>query len=262
MIQKNDICGTKITPVNMLRAVDMFADNDWNTPGYICFSNAHTVAAAAINSCLRDAVNKAFLCFPSGAPVCALGNMLYGKNVYTRTFGADFMAECLKRSHELNLTHFFYGSTQQTLDRIFAKYAPVCGNRILGGISPPFGEISQSRLAQDFSRMRQTGAKIIWIGLGAPRQELFMHQNISRLTYGAMAGVGAAFEYEAETIKRAPLWMQNNGLQWICRLAQNPKRLWKRYLVYNTIFLIEGTRQLLLRRIFRKLCSMPRATLS
>jgi exopolysaccharide biosynthesis WecB/TagA/CpsF family protein len=135
-----------------------------------------------------------------------------------------------------SVSHYFYGSTQETLDalreQLEARYP---GLVIKGMYSPVFGEVSEQQDAEDVKRINDADAGIVWIGLGAPKQEKWMNAHEGRI-HGVMMGVGAGFNFHAGNIKRAPVWMQRIGLEWLFRLFQDPKRLFKRYFVTNTKF--------------------------
>jgi len=250
MFCRYDICGSGVSALTKDQALALLRGNDYHVPKYICIANAHTVTTAVHDRLFREATNNAWLCLPSGKPVSVLGNILYGAGSYERIFGPDFMAECLARSEELDLTHFFYGATTEVLEELEAKYALRLGSRIRGHLAPPFGTMQQRVIEAHFRRINEVRPKMIWVALGAPRQEIFMYENLHRLAYGVMVGVGAAFAFETGSIRRAPLWMQECGLQWLHRLVQEP-RLWRRYLVSNPLFVYYAGCAVLARRFAR-----------
>ena len=135
------------------------------------------------------------------------------------------------------LKHYFYGSSEETLsllkEKLTEKYPHL---QIAGMVSPPFRELSEEEDKEMVGKINASGADIIWVGLGAPKQEKWMYAHKDRVN-GVMIGVGAGFDYHAGNIKRAPGWMQKLSLEWLYRLMQDPKRLFKRYLVTNTRYL-------------------------
>lgn len=147
------------------------------------------------------------------------------------------MEEVFKISASKGYRHYFYGSTEETLERLYTvlteKYP---GIQIVGMYSPPFRPMTEDEDKAIIERINETKPDFVWVGLGAPRQEKWMaaHQG---LINGLMIGVGAGFDYHAGNIRRAPEWMQKNNLEWVYRLLQDPKRLFKRYLYTNTKFI-------------------------
>lgn len=135
------------------------------------------------------------------------------------------------------LRHYFYGSSEQTLEmlreKLKEKYPDIA---IAGMVSPPFRALSEAEDEAAIQAINESGADIIWVGLGAPKQENWMYEHKDKVN-GVMIGVGAGFDYHAGNIKRAPAWMQKMSLEWLYRLMQDPKRLFKRYLVTNTRYL-------------------------
>ena len=205
--------------------------------GYICFSNVHTTMTAYKNEAYKRVLNEAELTFPDGHPI-AKEQMRKGCREACRIAGPDFMEEVFKRTADGSVSHFFYGSTDETLNallkRLKEKYP---GIKIAGCFSPPFvKELSDEALNKDIDMINEAKADLIWVGLGAPKQEFFMNRAKGRV-FGVMLGVGAGFSFHAGTVKRAPELFQRMGLEWLYRLCQDPKRLFKRYLITNTAFL-------------------------
>jgi N-acetylglucosaminyldiphosphoundecaprenol N-acetyl-beta-D-mannosaminyltransferase len=155
-----------------------------------------------------------------------------------RVTGSDlFEALCSRRRRR----HFFLGSTQETLDcltRAVANLYPQA--EICGAYSPPFGPFGERECAEMVGRANSAMADIVWVGLGAPKQELWLHANRSALTAPAVIGVGAVFDFASGTKPRAPVWMQSTGLEWAHRLLTEPRRLWRRYLFTNTSFALRA----------------------
>lgn len=204
--------------------------------GYLCFSNVHTTVMAHDNEEYRAVQNGAALTFPDGAPV-AKAQRMKGFAGAERVAGPDFMGRMFRDTMDGRVGHYFYGSTQETLDRLresLEKNYP--GIRICGMYSPPFRPTTPEEDAEDMKRINESGADIVWIGLGAPKQENWMAAHKEKLT-GVMAGVGAGFNFYAGTVKRAPVWVQRIGLEWFYRLCQEPKKLFKRYVTTNLRFL-------------------------
>jgi exopolysaccharide biosynthesis WecB/TagA/CpsF family protein len=148
------------------------------------------------------------------------------------------MAELFRRSEGTGLKHYFYGSTEETLDSLkknLKENYPYMD--IAGMYSPPFRELTPEEDENMVKLINASGADFVWIGLGAPKQEKWMAEHKDRIK-GVMLGVGAGFDFHAGIVKRAPRVLQRLGLEWLYRLCQNPKRLLKRYLVTNTKFIL------------------------
>ena len=157
-----------------------------------------------------------------------------------RMRGPTFMRLALSYGVERGWRHVFYGSDQPTLDDLVAnaeRFAP--GMQIVGAIAPPFGVFTDDRVAKDLQQIRDTNPDVVWVGLGMPKQELWMAAAArSGLAAGfALLGVGAAFDLLAGMLPEAPQWMQKVGLEWLFRLRLEPRRLWRRYILNNPLFM-------------------------
>lgn len=202
---------------------------------YICFSNVHTTVMAHDRRDVLEAENSSVFTFTDGAPVArALRHQEESDAI--RMAGPDFMKEMLISSMDGKTSHYFYGSSEETLKALKANIEKTYpGVVVKGYYSPPFRQLSDEEDKQIIDMINAAGADIIWIGLGAPRQEKWMLAHKDKFR-GVMVGVGAAFDFHAGTIKRAPKWMQMLSLEWFYRLLQDPARLFKRYFVTNTRF--------------------------
>lgn len=203
----------------------------------IAIGNVHSIMTARRSSDLAEALAAANVVTPDGMPlVWAL--KIGGDEEATRVTGIDVMSESLARGVELEKRHFFYGSTPQVLDAMIRKVQEdYPGVRVAGAISPPFREISEEEQQGYFDDIKSSGADVVWVGLGMPKQELWMHGATKELPSLSLVGVGAAFDWYAGTAPRAPRWMQNTGLEWLYRLIHEPRRLWRRYAFNNPAFL-------------------------
>lgn len=242
LIDKSIIPTCKIMGVN-IAAIDM----DWllkftneyirNLSGdYMCVANVHTTVTAFENEDYRRIQNGGIMAIPDGGPLSSLGRKR-GNNKMSRTTGPSYMGEIFKVSIEKKYRHYFYGSTQETLDKLYEvlqeRYP---GIQIAGTYSPPFREINEEEDQIIVERINRAKANFIWVGLGAPKQEIWMAEHQGKIN-GFMVGVGAGFDYYAGNIERAPEWMQKNNLEWFWRFIQDPKRLFSRYWYTNTSFI-------------------------
>lgn len=211
---------------------------------YICFCNVHSIVSTTQNDEFRKVVNEADMALPDGTPVAWAIRLRHLQQ--SRIAGPDLMLAYLARAAACGEPVFFLGSTKETLVRLHASLCATFPTlKIAGMYSPPFRELSEEEDAEIVSRINDSGARVLFVGLGCPKQEKWMaaHRGSVR---AVMLGVGAAFDYHAGTLRRAPEWMQSAGLEWLHRLCFDPRRLWKRYLVTNTQFIFCAVRQSLL----------------
>jgi len=211
---------------------------------YICICNVHSVVTASQNQEFGRVVNDADMATPDGAPVAWMLRRL-GHVDQQRINGPDLMWKYCEQAQTRDELIYFYGSTEETLTSLKLKLLVAFPNlKIAGVISPPYRTLTPDEDAAIIDQINASGAGVVWVSLGCPKQELWMAAHRGRIN-AVMIGVGAAFDYHAGTIKRAPKWMQDCGLEWFHRLASEPRRLWKRYMVTNTLFVIGAARQLL-----------------
>lgn len=236
-MNKSDILGVNVAVTNMEKTVQDISDHLESWRGnYICVSNVHTTVMAHDSEAYRKVQNGAVMALPDGGPLSSYSRSNGSKDA-KRVTGPDLMKEILVRSGEHGWKHYFYGSTQETLDKLKAVLErSYPGAEVVGMISPPFRELTPDEDNAFIDQINEAAPDFIWVGLGAPKQEVWMAAHKGRVK-GLMIGVGAAFDYEAGNIKRAPKWMQKLSLEWLYRLMQDPKRLFKRYIVTNAKYL-------------------------
>jgi N-acetylglucosaminyldiphosphoundecaprenol N-acetyl-beta-D-mannosaminyltransferase len=218
---------------------------------YVCICNVHSVVTTTRDPSFRSAVNGADMSTPDGAPV-AWALRRFGFRSQQRVNGPDLMWKYLAEAERLGQSVFFYGSTAQTLQRLRASVLrdyPLL--HIAGDYAPPFRPLSAAEDETETATINRSGAQVVFVGLGCPKQELWMAAHRNRVQ-AVMIGVGAAFDYHSGAVRRAPLWWQQNGLEWLYRLACDPQRLLKRYMVTNTLFVIGLSRQLINAKLFDK----------
>ena len=232
------ILGVHIAAVNMQTLLEFIINNIKIIQGqYICVSNVHTTVMAYDNKDYLNVQNSSLLSIPDGGPLSSVGRKR-GYNEMQRTTGPDLLDEILKISADKKYKHYFYGSTNETLDKlqneIKKKYGDVY---IVGKYSPPFRTLTKEEDLQIVDNINKANPDFVWVGLGAPKQENWMYEHQNKVN-ALMIGVGAAFDYLAGNIKRAPMWMQKLNLEWLYRLMQDPVRLFSRYLYTNIKFII------------------------
>ena len=206
---------------------------------YICVSNVHTTVTAWEDPAYRAVQNGGILAIPDGGPLSATGRKRGFANMQ-RVTGPDYMQQVLSMGQALHWRHFFYGSTPETLEKLRVKLTEKYPDlEIAGMISPPFRPLTPEEDAEMVEKINAARPDFVWVGLGAPKQELWMAAHQGKLR-GLMVGVGAAFDYEAENIARAPQWMQKCSLEWLYRMMQDPKRLFHRYLHTNSVYILQA----------------------
>jgi exopolysaccharide biosynthesis WecB/TagA/CpsF family protein len=221
----------------MKMAIDYVRDNIMNkVGGYVCFTNVHASVMGRQSLEYRSTLNSSFMTLPDGKPLFWYA-YLKGLRDVGHVPGPDFLPAFIKETHQTGLRHYFYGSTQKVLDaltrNLLAQYPEI---NIAGTYSPPFRKLSQDETSEIINNINHAKPDIIWIGLGAPKQEKWMEDNWSKLKPALLMGVGAAFDFNAGTIKRSPPIYTKLGIEWLHRLSQEPWRLFKRYLVTNSLF--------------------------
>ncbi|NUT31462.1 MAG: WecB/TagA/CpsF family glycosyltransferase [Hamadaea sp.] len=197
----------------------------------------HGVMEGVHDRQLGARLNSFDLVTPDGQPVRWALNLLHGAGLRDRVYGPTLTLRVLERAAEAGLPVYLYGSTAETLDRLVpALHRMFPALKIAGVESSKFRAVQPGEAEQIASRISASGARIVLVGLGCPRQEIFTHALRPHLAMPLLA-VGAAFDYHAGGLRKPPPWMQRAGLEWLWRLGLEPKRLWKRYLLLNPEYL-------------------------
>jgi len=240
-----NVLGVNVSAINLDRAVEM-ADQ-WiaaGNRGYVCVTGVHGVMEAQADPELQRILNHAFMNTPDGMPMSWVG-WLQGFSKMDRVYGPDLMASLCKLSVERNYRHFLYGGEPGVAELLKEKLENrFPGLQIVGTHTPPFRSLTPREEKEIFDQLQELQPHILWVGLSTPKQERFMAGSMGRLQVPLMLGVGAAFDYHTGRIHDSPDWIKRAGLQWLHRLIQDPKRLWKRYLKNNPAFLWRITLQL------------------
>lgn len=231
------ILKTNINVTDMDKTIAYITDNLEELRGdYICVSNVHTTVMAFRDESYRKVQNSGAMALPDGQPLSIVSRRR-GYSEAQRVPGPDLMPAILHLSEEKGYRHYFYGSTPETLEKLrkvlidrFPKL------QIVGMYAPPFRPLTEEEDQEAVRQINESGADFVWVALGAPKQEKWMYEHRGRVN-GLMIGVGAAFDFIAGTVRRAPMWMQKLCLEWVYRICQDPKRMFPRYVSTNFAFL-------------------------
>ncbi len=236
-IAQYHILGVHISAVNLTTASEQI--QQWilaRTKAYVCVAPVSTIIDCQDNPEYRDIVNHASMVTPDGMPIVWLGQQRAGKTV-ERTYGPDLMNTVFALSETKQYKHFFYGSSVTTnrllgekLKQRFPKLL------IVGQYSPPFLAVKQKEKSEIIQQINVSGADVLWVGLGSPKQDFWMAAHRAEISVPVMVGAGAAFDFLAGTKSQAPRWLQKSGFEWLFRLCCEPRRLWRRYFFGNIRF--------------------------
>ncbi|HEX4563992.1 MAG TPA: WecB/TagA/CpsF family glycosyltransferase, partial [Solirubrobacteraceae bacterium] len=211
---------------------------------YVTAAAVNLVMSAREDAATREAVLGATLAVPDGQPLVWALRAL-GHSRATRVYGPDLMAAFCARAAASGTPMYLYGGRSahalELLERGLRERFP--GLVIAGGFSPPFRELDAEENARALAAIDDSGASVVWVGTGQPKQELWMLRARPHLRAPLLVGVGAAFDFHAGLVSQAPRWMQRAGLEWSYRLSREPRRLWRRYARYNPMFIAGFARQ-------------------
>ena len=203
----------------------------------VALANTHVVTLARRDAQFRAAMDAFDLALPDGMPLVWVMNRRLPTPLHDRVYGPTFMLRCLEATQGEPWSHMFIGGTDELLaalrEKLLARFPKL---QIAAMHSPPFGEWSADDDAKIIAAIENSGAHFVWIGLGCPKQELWLARMKHRLPPAVYPAVGAAFAFHAGRVKQAPLWLQRIGMEWLFRLCAEPRRLARRYLVFNSLF--------------------------
>jgi len=240
-----NVLGVGIDALNMQMAVSAIdAALSSGQKGYVCVTGVHGVMETQRDAGLKAILNNSFLTTPDGMPTVWVGRW-QGFSGMDRVYGPDLMLEICRLSLARGYTHFLYGGKPgvgEQLERELQRGLP--GIRILGTYCPPFRKLNGAEEHELIQLVADLKPDLFWVGLSTPKQERFMAEFIHKLDTRLMLGVGAAFDIHSGLLRDSPAWVKQAGLQWLHRLAQEPARLWKRYLINNPEFLVKICLQL------------------
>lgn len=235
--EKCCVLGVDIDHLSMKEAVEkLLAVSCQKEQGYVCFVNVHSIVSAIELPAFNKVLNGALMALPDGMPISWMMRLL-GCKQQQRVCGPDLMLQLCQACSSRHKRIFLYGSTDRTLQNLeneLISFFPDLS--IVGSYSPPFREITTNEIRGVTKHINESGADFIFVSLGCPKQEIWMANTVQDIN-GIMLGVGAAFDFYAGNIKRAPLWMRRLGFEWLHRLISEPNRLFWRYLKTNTLFI-------------------------
>ena len=230
--------GTAVAAIDVDRATELIGQLAAHAHGaYVTVTGAHGIVESVYDDRIREAHENASMVVPDGMPLVWLGRLL-GFQSIGRVYGPDLMASVFSRPELRKLRHYFYGSTPATIDRLTAALASRFGEfNLVGTHSPPMRPVGFKEDEEILSRIRQLKPDFIWVGLSTPKQEIWLFNHMRKIGHGVGVGVGAAFDLLSGTTPQAPRWIQRSGLEWLYRLAAEPRRLFGRYLFVVPRFL-------------------------
>ncbi len=239
-----DVLGVQVSAVDMdgaLSEISGWVEQRRNH--YVCVTGVHGVMESQRDEALRIIHNRSGMTTPDGMPMVWAGHYA-GFTGVKRVYGPDLMLALSERAAERGWRCFFYGGKEGvaalTAARMSTAYA---GLDVVGTLSPPFRPLTEAEDAAVVARINASRPDIVWVGLSTPKQERWMADHLNKLTAPVLIGVGAAFDIHAGVVAQAPRWVQRSGLEWLFRLATEPRRLARRYLTNNPRFVMRVLRR-------------------
>ena len=244
--QKFDVFGTSVSCISdkdLARCIEHWAASQSDIGHVVCFSDTHGLVKAHDDPSMGQALRTADIVAPDGHPIAWVGRLLYGLSA-RRLCGPDFLEFLASRSADSGLRHYLFGGKPGVADELAATLQQRHpGIKIVGTDSPPMGISSPQEIEQQLACIIAAKPEVVWIGLGAPKQEIWMAQHRHRLAGMTLCGVGAAFDFHTGRVRRAPAWMQRCGLEWAHRCCSEPRRLAPRYAKTICRFVVLFARQ-------------------
>jgi N-acetylglucosaminyldiphosphoundecaprenol N-acetyl-beta-D-mannosaminyltransferase len=241
------VLGTRVNAVQIPGVIAWM--EEWISNGrnchFIAVTNIHGVVEGQHDGSFKKVLSSADLVVPDGMPLVWLGR-LRGHRLQRRVYGPDLLMEFMHQTNEKTYRHFFFGGALGIPEELAAKLkAQFPALRVVGTYSPPFRSLTAEEDDSVIKMINDTAPDVLWVGLGCPKQERWMYEHRDRLKVPVVVGVGQAFDLHAGTKQPAPAWMREHGFEWLFRLLQEPRRLWRRYLIYGTEFLWNVSLELL-----------------
>jgi N-acetylglucosaminyldiphosphoundecaprenol N-acetyl-beta-D-mannosaminyltransferase len=250
-LNETEILGARVTMQRFDEAIArLLVAAQAGVPFRAHFATVHSVVESSKDRGLRDVFRLATMVCTDGLPLVWLARLRGTPG--ERVCGPDTLLALADRGRELNLRHYFLGGApgipERLADNLKRRFP---GLAVVGAESPPFRPISDQVDEQMIQRIRSSGAQVLWVGLGAPKQEFWAADHLDRLGSVVVLPIGAAFDFYSGRRRRAPRWMRRTGLEWMFRLLSEPRRLWRRYLVTNVTFVVLVGREEIRRRLVR-----------
>ena len=245
MTNRVNVLGVGISVLNLRTALAAIAEAvRARRKGYLCVTGVHGVMEAQEDEAFKEILNDALLCTPDGMPMVWAGK-LNGHRDMSRVYGPDLMLDVCAWSESSGAKHFFYGGADGVAEllaqKLKAKFPKL---EIAGTFTPPFRALTADEEIKLQAQVRELKPDIFLVGLSTPKQEKFMAEFLPKVDATLMIGVGAAFDFHSGRVRQAPRWMQRSGLEWLYRLGCEPRRLAKRYLRNNPLFVLKFLGQL------------------
>jgi N-acetylglucosaminyldiphosphoundecaprenol N-acetyl-beta-D-mannosaminyltransferase len=233
-----DLFGVNVVPTAFRAAVDsLLAVPGTGARVRVHFCNVHTLVSAQNDTRLREVLAPPAIVLPDGMPLVWLAKAEGRRG--ERVSGPDVMESIIDEGRARGYRHFLYGGEAGVPEELAAQLqASFPGVRIVGTWSPPFRPLTVEEEQRVVTMINAAAPDYLWVGLGSPKQEYWLHDLRERLTVPVMLAVGAAFNFHSGRLRRAPLWMRRAGLEWLFRLSQEPRRLWRRYVATNARFAV------------------------
>jgi N-acetylglucosaminyldiphosphoundecaprenol N-acetyl-beta-D-mannosaminyltransferase len=232
-----DVLGVAVSAIDMTMALSLISQ--WIANGerhYVCVTGVHGIIECQRDPYLRDVHNRSGLTTPDGMPLVWAGRAA-GAHHMDRVYGPDLMLALCEMASVRGFSSYFYGGRPGVADRLAGRLqSRYPGLTVAGTYAPPFRELSTAEDDQVVSLINRARPDVVWVGLGTPKQELWMAAHASKLNASVLIGVGAAFDIHAGLLPQAPRWIQRSGLEWAFRLGHEPRRLWRRYIYNNPRF--------------------------
>lgn len=231
------VLGVKIDSVQISDAICII--EDWIASGargkYVAAANVHMIVEAVQNQSFASVLANAGLVVPDGMPLIWLGRR-QGYSLPKRVYGPELMFEFFRRTKDRQYRHFFYGGAPGVAEKLVENVRSSVNINCVGILSPPFRTLSPDEDEALVKTINSARPDVVWVCLGCPKQERWMYDHSISIRAPAMIGVGQAFDIYAGNLRQAPTVMRENGLEWFFRLCIEPRRLWRRYLIYNSKF--------------------------
>lgn len=237
-MEKVYIFGIRYSATNYQNASDLIINKAKSNESFgVTALAVHGLVESYMSDKLKSVINKIDLIVPDGQPIKWVMNHFYDTKLEDRVYGPELTLWVLEKANNLHLNIFLYGSREETINKLCDFIKSKFPNIAIVGIhADRFREATDEEDGNDIKRINDSQAHIVLVGRGCPRQEIWVSNHLGNVN-AAMMAVGAAFDFHAGTVKQAPKWMQDRGLEWLFRLIKEPKRLWKRYLFTNTMFI-------------------------